>query len=69
MKWFNNLSITQKMIALVGCLLALTLMVSTYSITKMKRVAVEIEAIAHDNTFSQIDDRHDRSSTRRGDYS
>ncbi|HAS3639327.1 TPA: HAMP domain-containing protein [Vibrio cholerae] len=49
MKWFNNLSITQKMIALVGCLLALTLMVSTYSITKMKRVAVEIEAIAHDN--------------------
>ncbi|EEO06606.1 methyl-accepting chemotaxis protein [Vibrio cholerae TM 11079-80] len=37
------------MIALVGCLLALTLMVSTYSITKMKRVAVEIEAIAHDN--------------------
>ncbi|EJL6861032.1 HAMP domain-containing protein [Vibrio cholerae] len=49
MKWFNNLSITQKMIALVGCLLALTLMVSTYSITKMKRVAVEIETIAHDN--------------------
>lgn len=49
MKGFNNLSITQKMIALVGCLLALTLMVSTYSITKMKRVAVEIEAIAHDN--------------------
>ncbi|EGR4247092.1 methyl-accepting chemotaxis protein [Vibrio cholerae] len=49
MKWFNNLSITQKMIDLVGCLLALTLMVSTYSITKMKRVAVEIEAIAHDN--------------------
>ncbi|PVX18811.1 methyl-accepting chemotaxis protein [Vibrio cholerae] len=49
MKWFNNLSITQKMIALVGCLLALTLMVSTYSITKMKRVAVEIEAIVHDN--------------------
>lgn len=49
MKWFNNLSITQKMIALVGCLLALTLMVSTYSITEMKRVAVEIEAIAHDN--------------------
>ncbi|EOX3368378.1 methyl-accepting chemotaxis protein [Vibrio cholerae] len=49
MKWFNNLSITQKMIALVGCLLALTLMVSTYSITKMKRVAVEIEAIAHDS--------------------
>ncbi|HDZ3771210.1 TPA: methyl-accepting chemotaxis protein [Vibrio cholerae] len=49
MKWFNNLSITQKMIALVGCLLALTLIVSTYSITKMKRVAVEIEAIAHDN--------------------
>ncbi|EJL6736963.1 methyl-accepting chemotaxis protein [Vibrio cholerae] len=49
MKWFNNLSITQKMIALVGCLLALTLMVSTYSITKMKRVAIEIEVIAHDN--------------------
>ncbi|EKG86060.1 HAMP domain protein [Vibrio paracholerae HE-16] len=49
MKWFNNLSITQKMIALVGCLLALTLIVSAYSITKMKRVAVEIEAIAHDN--------------------
>ncbi|EOG7733924.1 methyl-accepting chemotaxis protein [Vibrio cholerae] len=49
MRWFNNLSITQKMIALVGCLLALTLMVSTYSITKMKRVAVEIETIAHDN--------------------
>lgn len=49
MKGFNNLSITQKMIALVGCLLALTLMVFTYSITKMKRVAVEIEAIAHDN--------------------
>ncbi|HHI5409158.1 TPA: methyl-accepting chemotaxis protein [Vibrio metoecus] len=49
MKWFKNLSITQKMIALVGCLLALTLMVSAYSLTKMKRVAVEIEAIAHDN--------------------
>lgn len=49
MKWFNGLSITQKMIALVGCLLALTLVVSAYSITKMKRVAVEIEAIAHDN--------------------
>jgi len=49
MKWFKNLSITQKMIALVGCLLVLTLMVSAYSLTKMKRVAVEIEAIAHDN--------------------
>ncbi|TQQ46312.1 methyl-accepting chemotaxis protein [Vibrio cholerae] len=49
MKWFNNLSITQKMIALVGCLLALTLIVSAYSITKMKRVAIEIEVIAHDN--------------------
>ncbi|RBM90360.1 methyl-accepting chemotaxis protein [Vibrio paracholerae] len=49
MKWFNNLSITQKMIALVGCLLALMLIVSAYSITKMKRVAIEIEVIAHDN--------------------
>lgn len=49
MKWFSNLSITQKMIALVGCLLALTLIVSAYSITKMKRVAIEIEVIAHDN--------------------
>ncbi|EMP92506.1 methyl-accepting chemotaxis protein [Vibrio cholerae] len=49
MKWFNNLSITQKMIALVGCLLALMLIVSAYSINKMKRVAIEIEVIAHDN--------------------
>ncbi|WP_000870838.1 methyl-accepting chemotaxis protein [Vibrio mimicus] len=49
MKWFKNLSITQKMIALVGCLLILTVTVSAYSISKMKRVAVEIEAIANDN--------------------
>ncbi|KDO13622.1 chemotaxis protein [Vibrio metoecus] len=49
MKWFKNLSITQKMIALVGCLLVLTLVVSAYSISKMKKVAVEIHSIAHDN--------------------
>lgn len=49
MRWLNNLSITKKMMAMVGCLLALTLMVSAYSIAKMQRVAVEIEAIAHDN--------------------
>ncbi|ENM5814557.1 methyl-accepting chemotaxis protein [Vibrio mimicus] len=49
MKWFMNISITQKMIALVGCLLILTFTVSAYSISKMKRVAVEIEAIANDN--------------------
>ncbi|ENM5788748.1 HAMP domain-containing protein [Vibrio mimicus] len=49
MKWFMNISITQKMIALVGCLLILTFTVSAYSISKMKKVAVEIEAIANDN--------------------
>lgn len=49
MKWFMNISITQKMIALVGCLLILTFTVSAYSISKMKRVAVEIDVIANDN--------------------
>ncbi|KQA19820.1 methyl-accepting chemotaxis protein [Vibrio metoecus] len=49
MKWFKNLSITQKMIALVGCLLVLTLFVSAYSISKMRKISVEIDAIAHDN--------------------
>lgn len=49
MKWFMNISITQKMIALVGCLLILTFTVSAYSISKMKKVAVEIDAIANDN--------------------
>ncbi|WP_455685194.1 hypothetical protein [Vibrio mimicus] len=44
-----NISITQKMIALVGCLLILTFTVSAYSISKMKKVAVEIDAIANDN--------------------
>ncbi len=49
MNWLGNLTITKKLIGLIVTLLALTLVVSSYAVIKMERVAKEIEGIAHEN--------------------
>lgn len=49
MNWLGNLTITKKLIGLIVTLLALTLIVSSYAVIKMERVAKEIEGIAHEN--------------------
>lgn len=49
MNWLGNLTITKKLIGLIVTLLALTLLVSSYAVIKMERVAKEIEGIAHEN--------------------
>ncbi|WP_436323566.1 methyl-accepting chemotaxis protein [Vibrio cidicii] len=49
MKWLNNLTITQKMSSLVGALLSLIILVSAFAVTKMEKVALEIDSIANNN--------------------
>ncbi|MBE4608241.1 methyl-accepting chemotaxis protein [Vibrio navarrensis] len=49
MKWLNNLTITQKMSSLVGALLSLIIVVSAFAVTKMEKVALEIDSIANNN--------------------
>jgi len=49
MGWLQNLTVTQKLIGLITTLLMLTLIVSSYAVVKMDRVANEIEGIAHEN--------------------
>ncbi|MCF7362127.1 methyl-accepting chemotaxis protein [Vibrio diazotrophicus] len=49
MSWLRNLTITKKLIGLIVTLLTLTLIVSSYAVIKMERVAKEINGIAHEN--------------------
>ena len=49
MNWLRNLTITKKLIGLIVTLLTLTLIVSSYAVIKMERVAKEIDGIAHEN--------------------
>lgn len=49
MSWLRNLTITKKLIGLIVTLLTLTLIVSSYAVIKMERVAKEIDGIAHEN--------------------
>lgn len=49
MNWLRNLTITKKLIGLIVTLLTLTLIVSSYVVIKMERVAKEIDGIAHEN--------------------
>ncbi len=49
MGWLKNVTVTQKLIGLITTLLMLTLIVSSYAVVKMDRVANEINGIAHEN--------------------
>ncbi|SIO96388.1 methyl-accepting chemotaxis protein [Vibrio spartinae] len=49
MQWIKNQSITVKMVFLVGTMLILTIILSSFSLFKMNRVAEEVKGIAHEH--------------------
>ncbi|SJN52993.1 Methyl-accepting chemotaxis protein McpS [Vibrio ruber DSM 16370] len=49
MQWIKNQSITAKMVFLVGTMLVLTIILSSFSLFKMNRVAEEVKGIAHEH--------------------
>ncbi|WP_197413104.1 methyl-accepting chemotaxis protein [Vibrio sp. MEBiC08052] len=49
MQWIKNQSITVKMVFLVGTMLILTIILSSFSLFKMSRVAEEVKGIAHEH--------------------
>ncbi|MDW6094122.1 HAMP domain-containing methyl-accepting chemotaxis protein [Vibrio rhizosphaerae] len=49
MQWIKNQSITVKMVFLVGTMLILTIILSSFSLLKMNRVAGEVKGIAHEH--------------------
>ncbi|WNJ97528.1 methyl-accepting chemotaxis protein [Vibrio ruber] len=49
MQWIKNQSITAKMVFLVGTMLILTIILSSFSLFKMNRVAEEVKGIAHEH--------------------
>ncbi|SHF49396.1 methyl-accepting chemotaxis protein [Vibrio gazogenes DSM 21264] len=49
MQWIKNQSIIVKMVFLVGTMLILTIILSSFSLFKMNRVAEEVKGIAHEH--------------------
>ncbi|MFD2016254.1 hypothetical protein ACFSJQ_12285 [Vibrio olivae] len=49
MRWITDISIRKKLLALVLILLGFTIIISSYAVMKMARVAEEIDIIADEN--------------------